>query len=146
MSPAETAESLDEPNWAKLWGALKAADDGFEVLLIRWREWHFTPIEIDGVWKKKMAASVDGVIALAQLGLMPLRSHTEGQGGLFEEQVDSHCWFLSQGRAWRVLGIEDRMLCLNSFGEEKQIDLSRAKWEKYCEAAAAALEAPSAHA
>jgi hypothetical protein len=149
MSPAEAAESLEEPDWAELWSRLQAADDGFEILLRKWREHHFTPVEIDGVWKKKMASSVDGVIALSRLGLMPLRSLTEGQGGLFEEQIDDHCWFLSQGRAWRVLGIEDHMLMLNSFGEEKQIDLSRAKWAKYCEAAAAALEAqkgPDAHA
>jgi hypothetical protein len=150
MSPAEAAESLDEPNWPELWSHLQAADDGFETLLRRWREHHFTPIEINGVLKKKMAPSVDGVIALARLGLMPLTRVTERPPGAFEEQVDAHCWFLSQGRAWRVLGIEDRMLCLNSFGEEKQIDLTRAKWDKYCEAAAAALEAqrkaPGAHA
>jgi hypothetical protein len=37
---------------------------------------------------------------------------------------------------------------LNSFGEEKQIDLSRAKWDKYCEAHAALLaqmKRPPAH-
>ena len=39
----------------------------------------------------------------------------------------------SQGRAWRVLGIEDKMLMLDSFGEQWQIDLGKAKWEKYCE-------------
>ena len=49
MSPAEAAESLDEPNWAELWSRLQAADDGFETLLRQWREWHFTPIEINGV-------------------------------------------------------------------------------------------------
>ena len=141
MSPAEAAESLDEPNWSELWATLKVADDGFEVLLRKWREWHFTPIEIDGVWKKKMAPSVDGVIALAQLGIMAHSGLTERSPGAFEEQVDAMCWFVSQGRAWRVLGIEDHMLMLNSFGDEKQIDLSRAKWDKYCEAAAAALEA-----
>ena len=79
---------------------------------------------------------------------MPLTSR--GRQTLFEEQIDDHCWFVSEGRAWRILGIEDNMLMLNSFGEEKQIDLSRAKWDKYCEAHAAALEAqrkaPGAHA
>ena len=148
MSPAEVAESLDEPNWSELWAALKVADDGFETLLRKWREWHFTPTEIDGVPKKKMAPSVDGVIALAQLGIMAHSGLTERPPGAFEEQVDAMCWFVSQGRTWRVLGIEDHMLMLNSFGDEKQIDLSRAKWDKYCEAAAAALKAkaPSAHA
>jgi hypothetical protein len=141
VSPAEVAASLDEPNWTAQWALLKAADDGFEVILDQWRKWHFTPVMVDGVQAKKKAPSIDGVIALAQLGIMPLRNHTEGQGGLFEEQIDDHCWFVTEGRAWRILGIEDNMLMLNSFGEEKQIDLSRAKWEKYCTAAAAALEA-----
>jgi hypothetical protein len=61
---------------------------------------------------------------------------------LFEEQIDGQCWFVSEGRAWRVLGIEDKMLFLNSFGEERQIALEPAsKWTKYCELHAAALEA-----
>jgi hypothetical protein len=61
--------------------------------------------------------------------------------GLFQEQIDDHCWFVSEGRAWRITGIEDKMLLLFSFGEQWQIDLSRAKWENYCAHHAAALEA-----
>ena len=141
MSPKEAGELLDEPDWAELWKVLQVADDGFETLLRRWREWNFTPIWIDGVQKKKLAPSVDGVIALARLGIMAVSSLTERSPWPFEEQVNAHCWFVSEGRAWRVLGIEDAMLMLNSFGEERQIDLARAKWEKYCEGAAAALEA-----
>ena len=33
------------------------------------------------------------------------------------------------------------MLFLFSFGEQRQIDLSKAKWDKYCEHHAAVLEA-----
>jgi hypothetical protein len=32
-------------------------------------------------------------------------------------------------------------LLLDSFGEQTQVDLSRAKWEKYCEKACEVLEA-----
>ena len=140
MSPAAAAESLDEPDWPKLWDALEAADDGFETILRKWREWHFTPVEINGAPKKKMGSSVDGVIALAQMGIMA-PTGSKMAPDLYAEQIDDHCWFVTEGRAWRILGIEDNMLMLNSFGEEKQINLSRAKWEKYCEAHAAALEA-----
>jgi hypothetical protein len=35
--------------------------------------------------------------------------------------------------------IEDRMLILDSFGEDKQIDLNRAKWEANTNAALAAM-------
>jgi hypothetical protein len=139
MSPAQAAEYLVEPDWAELWGRLKAADDGFETLLRKWREWHFTWVTIDGVDKKKLASSVDGVIALAKLGLMPPRSLTERPPGLFAEQSDDHCWLVTEGRAWRVVGIEDRMLFLDSFGEPRQIDLNKAKWENYCAGHAAAL-------
>ena len=149
--PLEAAESLEEPNWAELWKRLQAADDGFETLLRRWREWNFTPIEINGVWKKKMAPSVDGVIALARLGLMPLRSSPDRPPGLVRGA--DRCSLLvpvaraAHGASWAS---RTTCCCLNCFGEEKQIDLSRAKWDKYCEAAAAALEAqrkaPDAHA
>ena len=38
-------------------------------------------------------------------------------------------------RAWRIVAVEDRTLLLDSFGEQTQVDLSRAKWGKYCEKA-----------
>ena len=44
-------------------------------------------------------------------------------------------------RAWRIIAVEDRMLILESFGEPTQVDLSRAKWEKYCDKAAEVLSA-----
>jgi hypothetical protein len=66
---------------------------------------------------------------------------------VFEEQSDAHCWLISQDRAWRILGVEDGMLMLNSFGDEWQIDLGRAKWAGYVEKAAAALVgSPTRHA
>ena len=138
MSPAEAAAITEEPDWVQMFADSDGSEFGFENVLTAWRKWHFTPLD-DG--RKKMAPSVDGVIALALLGVMPPRSMPDRPPGPFEEQIDDMCWFVSEGRSWRILGIEDNMLMLNSFGEEWQIDLSRAKWEKYCDSWAAALEA-----
>ena len=138
MSPAEAAAITEEPDWVQVFQDRGSGEMAFENLLIEWRKWHFTPLD-DG--RKKMAPSVDGVIALALLGIMPPRTLPDRPPGLFEEQIDDHCWFVSEARAWRILGIEDKMLMLNSFGDEKQIDLSRAKWENYCAHHAAVLEA-----
>ena len=139
MSPADAAALTDEPDWIELWDALKPADDGFETILRRWREWHWTPTD-DG--RKLMAPSVDGVIALAHLGIMPPKTLPDRPPRPFEAQADAHTWFVSEGRAWRVLGIEDGLLCLNSFGDERQITLEPAsKWVAYCEQHNAALEA-----
>ena len=88
-----------------------------------------------------MAPSVDGVVALAQLGVMPPRMTPDRPPSPFEEQQDDHTWLVTEGRAWSIVGIEDMTLFLDSFGEQRQIDLSRAKWENYCAAWAAALEA-----
>ena len=146
MSPAEASAILNEPDWAAQFADSGGSEIAFENILTAWRKWHFTPLD-DG--RKKMAPSVDGVIALALLGIMPPRT-LDRPPGLFQDQADDHCWFVSEGRAWRILGIEDKMLMLNSFGDEKQIDLSRAKWENYCAHHAAVLEAlrkrPDGHA
>ena len=168
MSPAEAAAITEEPNWAQLFKDRGGSELGFENLLLEWRKWHHTICIIDGVERKKMAPSVDGVIALALLGVMPPRTlplpleykcvhghdrcdqmlpgpdcpyceKTERR--LFEEQIDDHMWLSVAARAWRIVGIEDCTLFLNSFGEEKQIDLNRANWEKHTEAAVAVLEA-----
>jgi hypothetical protein len=141
MSPADASAIIEEPNWVQMFADSDGSEIGFENVLTAWRKWHWTPVLVAGVEKKKMAPSVDGVIALALLGVMPPRTLSDRPPGPFEEQIDSHCWFVSEGRAWRVLGIEDKMLMLNSFGDEKQIDLNRAKWDKYCEHHAAVLEA-----
>ena len=138
MSPAEAAAITEEPDWVQVFKDRGSTESAFENLLIEWRKWHFAPLD-DG--RKKMAPSVDGVIALALLGIMPPRTLPDRPPGPFEDQVDDQCWFVSEGRSWRILGIEDKLLCLNSFGEEKQIDLTRAKWDSYCAHHAAVLEA-----
>jgi hypothetical protein len=138
VTPAEVAASLDEPDWIAQWELLKVADDGFEALLTQYRKWHWTPIE--GSDKKQAAPPTDAIIALAQLGVMPPRSLTERRPCPFEAQVDAHCWLVSKGRAWRIWKILDGWLILNSFGEEWHIDLKKAKWESYVEAASAALK------
>ena len=137
MSPAEAGAITEEPDWVQVFKDRGGSEIAFENLLLDWRKWHFTPLD-DG--RKKMAPSVNGVVALAILGIMPPKT-LYGAPGLFEEQIDDHMWLSISSRAWRILGIEDRMLFLNSFGEEKQIDLNRAKWEKHTEAAVAVLEA-----
>ena len=138
MSPAEAAAILEEPDWVQRFVYSGGSETAFENLLLEWRKWHFTPLD-DG--RKKMAPSVDGVIALAKLGVIPPRTLPDRLEGLFQEQIDDHCWFVSEGRAWRITGIEDKMLLLFSFGEQWQIDLSRARWENYCAHHAAVLEA-----
>ena len=139
MSPKEASEILDEPNWNEEFKKRGSDDYAFESVLTSYRRWHWTPIEINGEAKKQAASATDGIIALALLGVMPPRSLTERRPGHFEAQVDAHCWFLSKGRAWRVWGILDGWLIVNSFGEEWHIDLKKAKWESYVEQAAAAL-------
>ena len=137
MSPADAAAITEEPDWVQVFNNRGSTEGAFENLLLEWRKWHFTPLD-DG--RKKMAPSVDGVIALAILGIMPPRT-LYGVPGMFEEQIDDHMWLSVAARAWRIVGIEDCTLFLNSFGEEKQIDLNRANWEKHTEAAVAVLEA-----
>ena len=138
MSPAEAAAITEEPDWVQVFKDRGSTEMAFENLLLEWRKWHWTPTD-DG--KKLMASSVDGVIALALLGIMPPRTLTERLPGLFEAQHDEHCWLVTEGRAWRILGIEDKMLFLDSFGDKKEINLSRAKWDSYCEHHAAVLKA-----
>ena len=137
MSPAEAGAITEEPDWAQLFKDRGGSEIAFENLLLEWRKWHWTPTD-DG--RKKMAPSVEGVVALALLGIMPPKT-LYGAPGLFEEQHDDHCWLVTEGRAWRILGIEDMTMILDSFGEGRLIDLSRAKWDKYSAAWAAAFEA-----
>ena len=49
-------------------------------------------------------------------------------------------WLRSKDRSWRILGVRDGVMMLNSYGEEWEINLKRAKWDDYVIAAAAALE------
>ena len=44
-------------------------------------------------------------------------------------------------RAWRIISVESRVMFLESFGEQTQIDLTKAKWEKWTEKALEVLNA-----
>src|SRR4029077_3814978 len=147
MSPLEASEVIyEEPNWREVfeeecarWPKLPrylAEDSGFESTLKRWRRFHATG--------DQPAGAVEGMIALAALRIFPPRNliqHTPRDGVCFEEQFDNHCWLIMSQRAWRIQTIEDRMMVLDSFGESTQIDMSRAKWDKYIEKAVEAMEA-----
>jgi hypothetical protein len=140
MTPAEAAASLDEPDWVAWFKDLGGEFSAYEAVLFQWRRWHWTPVEINGQHKRRPAPAADGIVALAQIGVRYPTLLKERPPGLFEEQHDAHCWLLSQERAWRVLGVEDGTLMLNSFGEDWHIDLKKAKWDGYVVKAAAALK------
>ena len=147
LSPAEaTAVEFEEPDWKERfeahcsrWPKLPRylqEDGAFEATLVDWRRWHHTG--------DKPATAYEGMIGLAALKILPPRSlikDIERTGACFAEQVDDHMWLTMSQRAWRIIAVEDKMLLLESFGEQTQVDLSRAKWEKYCEKAAEALSA-----
>ena len=96
MTPAAAAALLDEPDWVQAFKDRGSSEFAYENLLTEWRKWHFTVLD-DG--RKLMAPSTAGVIALANLGVMPPRTLPDRLSGLFEEQIDDHCWFISEGRA-----------------------------------------------
>jgi hypothetical protein len=155
MTPHEAgAVEYEEPDWkvrfeehVLRWPKLPAylaRDSAFEATLSDWRRFHWSPVEVDGKLKKRPAGATEAIVALAKLGIMPPRSLREDiprDGELHEPDIgDDHCWLQVAGRAWRIVGIEDRMLILDSFGEGKQIDLNRARWDNYTEAAAQMLD------
>jgi hypothetical protein len=147
MSPAEAAAiELEEPDWrarfeahCARWPKLPrylAEDSAFEATLKDWRRFHATG--------DKPAGAVEGMIALAALRIFPPRNliqDTPRTGECLEEQFDNHCWLIMSQRAWRIQTIEDRMMVLDSFGESTQVDMSRAKWDKYIEKAVEAMNA-----
>jgi hypothetical protein len=157
MTPKEAgAIDLEEPDWRVHFEAHGGdslqwfvQERAFEATLREWRRFHSSWVEIDGKAKRDPASAPAGIIALAKLEIMPPRFTVkdvprEEAGGY---QCDDHMWLSIAGEQWRVAAIEDRILCLekwmedNSRPETKQIDLNRAKWEKYTEAAIAALGA-----
>jgi hypothetical protein len=155
MTPREAgAIELEEPDWhvrfeehCLRWPKLPrylAEDSAFEATMSDWRRFHFTPVEVDGKLKKRPAGAVEAIIALAKLGIMPPRSLNRDiprDGKLYEPDLgDDHMWLQVAGRAWRITAIEDRMLILDSFGEDKQINLTTARWDNYIAAATAALQ------
>ena len=147
MSPKEAAEILlKEPDWkdrfefhCARWPWLSrylAEDSAYEATLKDYRRFH----AVDD----KPGPTADGIVALTGLGIFPPRNLIKDvprDGKCFEEQHDDHMWLIMSQRAWRIVAIEDRMLILDSFGEQTQVDLSRAKWEKYTEKAVEVLNA-----
>jgi hypothetical protein len=157
LNCAEAATiEFDEPEWRERFEAHCARwprlprylqeDAAFEATLADWRRFHSTPAGD----KRRPASAVDGIVVLAKLGIMPPRSawvdipHGDAVEGY---QHDDHCWMSYAGEQWRIAAIEDRILHLERMTfegverEKKQIDLNRAKWTSYVEAAAAVLAA-----
>ena len=155
MSPLEAgAIDLEEPDWrervqehANRWPKLPdflAWDNAFEATMTDWRRFHGADVETNGEKKRRPAPAVDAMIALAGLRIFPARhliKDVPRGGEPFEEQHDAHLWLIMSQRAWRITGVEDKTMILDSFGEQTQVDLSRAKWEKHTEKAVEALMA-----
>ena len=154
MSPAEAAAiELEEPDWRERFEehaqrfpnlpAYLAWDQAFEAVLKDWRRFHGALVEVNGEPKNRPAAATEGMIALAGLRIFPARMQTHDlpTGDPYQEQHDAHVWLIMSQRAWRITAVEDRMLILDSFGEQTQVDLSRAKWGQYIEKATQALDA-----
>lgn len=147
MSPAEaSAVELEEPDWLDefelecrrwpTWPRHLAEDSAFESILKRWRRYH----AVDD----KPASAYDAMIALARLRLFPPRNLIKDvprDGKRLEEQHDSHMWVIMSQRAWRVIGVEDKMLLLDSFGDQTQVSLEPRKWLKHTEKAVEWLKA-----
>jgi hypothetical protein len=170
MSPAEAgAIEFEEPDWPgrfldyvqsfpKAKGAQRyaypelrlnlAQDFAFEHTLTDWRRFHGQRMMIDGKRMVKQANAVDGILALAALGVMPPRSINQNipRGGpCFQEQHNDHIWLTVKGEAWAIRSIEDKVMHLwrgwEPDVERMSIDLSRARWSSYCDAAVAFLKA-----
>jgi hypothetical protein len=156
LTPAEAgAVRLEEPDWHELfeqqcarWPRLPRylqEDSAFEEVLRQWRRFHFTWGEVDGKAKRIFPDAPAGCIALAKLGIFPPRflikdvPRTDAGG----YQADDHMWLSINQEQWRITAIEDRMLHLEKGFEEPrqtmQIDLNRARWDKYNESASQAL-------
>ena len=158
MSPAEAAAlDLEEPNWRERFESHirpwpnaprgLAEEWAFELTLKDWRRFHGTPVWVDGQEKNQPASATDAMVALAKEQIFPPRrllqeTPRDGQTGY---QHDDHMWLQIAGEPWRIVGIEDRTLMLRKAFEttERQIDLNKAKWGAYVEAAAGLLAAMS---
>lgn len=144
MTAAEAgAIELEEPDWHYNFTMLTEQgneylpielreDAAFERLLLEYRRFHFTWLDTG---LRRPLDSTTAVIRLAKMGIMPPRSRNSNVArtdSCFQEQHDEHCWLVNE-RAWRIVAIEDKTLCLDSFGDTKQVDLAVAKWDKYVE-------------
>lgn len=151
VSPAEaSAVELDEPDWQERFEQHCARfprlprylqeDSAFESTMQDWRRYH--KATIDG--KDTPATAYEAMVALAKLGIMPPRNlikDVERTSACFQEQHDDMMWLTMSQRAWRIIAIESRVMFLESFGEQTQVDLTKAKWDKWREKALEALEA-----
>ena len=138
MSPKEAGLlDIEEPNWQEAFESDRRdghaipkelkEDAAFKSVLKRWRRFHAVG--------DKPATAYEGMVALARLRIFPPRSiikDIERTGACFKDQHDSQMWLTMSQRAWRIIAVESRVLFLESFGEQTQVDLSRARWEKYC--------------
>ena len=129
MSPAEAgAIELEEPDWkirfqehTLRWPKLPdylAREEAFEETLRDWRRFHFTWRE-DG--KKEFPKAPAGIIALAILGIMPPRfiGRDIPRSDETGYQSDDHMWMSVAGEQWRIIAVEDKMLCLEKGFEDK---------------------------
>jgi hypothetical protein len=156
MNPAEAAAvEYEEPDWLERFNEQCARwprlprylqeDAAFEEVMRQWRRFHAEPAEVG---KRIPRPASEAMIALAKLKIMPPRSawNEIPHGGDVGYQHDDHMWMSYASEQWRITAIEDRMLHLEKMSfddktETKQIDLNRARWDKYTEAAVAVLEA-----
>jgi hypothetical protein len=154
MTPAEAAAVVyEEPDWrerfeahVRRWPKLPkylCEDSAFEATLRDWRRFHFTWGEVDGKPARIFPESSAGCIALAQLRIFPPRflikdvPRTDEMG----YQQDDHMWLSINQEQWRVTGVEDQTLHLQKDKQTMQIDLNRARWDKYIVAAVEVLGA-----
>jgi hypothetical protein len=157
VTPKEAgAIELEEPDWSARfeehcarWPRLPRylqEDSAFDATLRDWRRFHFTWVEIEGKPRRNPAGATEAIIALAKLGIMPPRFlhknvPREESGGY---QADDHMWLSIRQEQWRIVAVEDRMLCLEKGFEDKpetmQINLATARWGKYILAAVELLD------
>jgi hypothetical protein len=157
MNPREAGQvEYEEPDWpvefdteCLRWPNLPRylqEESAFPAITSRWRRFHATPLE-DG--KRRPAPATDAIIALAKLKVMPPRSawNEIPHGDETGYQHDDHMWMSYAGEQWRIVAIEDYMLHLEKMWftekqrETKTIDLNRARWDGYLDAAVAVLSA-----
>jgi hypothetical protein len=156
MTPAEAAAvELEEPDWVELfneecarWPRLPRylqEDSAFPEVMRRWRRFHAAPA---APGQRIPAPAAEAIVALAKLGVMPPRSAWNDipRSDATGYQHDDHCWMSYAGQQWRITAVEDRIMHIEKMSfddksETQQIDLNRARWDKYVEAAFAVLDA-----
>jgi hypothetical protein len=155
MTPKEAgAIDFEEPDWRARFAAHGgdspqwfAQERAFEAVLREWRRFHFIWVELERKAKRQPASAPEGIVALAQLGIMPPRFTVKDVPRTDETgfQCDDHMWLSIAGEQWRIAAVEDRILCLERGFDDKpetrQINLATAKWQKHIQAALDVLKA-----